>query len=391
MPDGKACVDVDECTETPGVCDQQCDNTPGSYFCKCNTTFYQKTETGKCKRLDRTEPYLIFTNKYYIRNMSLDGTQLHVLHQDLRNVVALDFDLAEKAIYYADVTGKTIYKAVEGSEPTPVIRHESHGLEGLSVDWVGRKLYWLDRHSKSLEVSELNGTNRRTLRSHISDPRAIVVFPPKGLLFYTSWHLQAYIGRINMDGSNFSMILNWDQGIAWPNALAIDYFNERLYFADAHLDYVDFVDFEGKNRHTVVKGVKSPHVFALTIFEEHLFYTDWNLKAIIRTNKFNSSEEWGILRNTTHRPYDIHAVHPLRQIAYTNPCAQNGGNGGCSHLCLLSPNRDGNLNYTCACPTQFVLKADNRTCIANCTKAQHRCGSGDDKCISKHLSCKVSC
>jgi low density lipoprotein-related protein 2 len=63
-------------------------------------------EEGRCKRIDNVEPYLIFTNKYYIRNMSLDGTKYNVLHQDLRNVVALDFDLAENTIYFADVTGK---------------------------------------------------------------------------------------------------------------------------------------------------------------------------------------------------------------------------------------------------------------------------------------------
>jgi low density lipoprotein-related protein 2 len=32
------------------------------------------------------------------------------------------------------------------------------GLEGLAVDWIGRKLYWLDHHSKHFEVSELDGT-----------------------------------------------------------------------------------------------------------------------------------------------------------------------------------------------------------------------------------------
>nr|XP_053629555.1 fibulin-1-like [Cherax quadricarinatus] len=35
MPDGKACEDVNECTEVPGVCSQKCFNTPGSYNCKC--------------------------------------------------------------------------------------------------------------------------------------------------------------------------------------------------------------------------------------------------------------------------------------------------------------------------------------------------------------------
>ena len=106
LPDKKACQDIDECIETPGVCAQACVNTPGAYICKCNETYYEKVDQGKCKRIDNVEPYLIFTNKYYIRNMSLDGTRYNVLHQDLRNVVALDYDLVEKAIYFADVTGK---------------------------------------------------------------------------------------------------------------------------------------------------------------------------------------------------------------------------------------------------------------------------------------------
>lgn len=29
LEDGKACADIDECTETPWVCSQQCENTPG--------------------------------------------------------------------------------------------------------------------------------------------------------------------------------------------------------------------------------------------------------------------------------------------------------------------------------------------------------------------------
>ena len=39
MADGKACTDVDECADTPGVCSQYCVNSPGSYYCKCNETY----------------------------------------------------------------------------------------------------------------------------------------------------------------------------------------------------------------------------------------------------------------------------------------------------------------------------------------------------------------
>lgn len=53
-------------------------------------------------------------------------------------------------------------------------------------------------------------------------------------------------------------------------------------------------------------------------------------------------------------------------------------NGGCSHLCLLAPGK----THTCACPTNFYLAADNRTCLSNCTASQV---SGGLEIISWHV------
>ena len=89
-----------------------------------------------------------------------------------------------------------------------------------------------------------------------------------------------------MDGSNFTRILTHEYDIAWPNGLTIDYFAERLYWADAHLDYIASSDLEGRHKHIVISGDGVPHVFALTLFEDHIFWTDWNLKAIYRANKY---------------------------------------------------------------------------------------------------------
>ena len=47
-----------------------------------------------------------------------------------------------------------------------------------------------------------------------------------------------------------------------------------------------------------------------------------------------------------------------------HPCQTN--NGGCSHLCLLSPGG----GYKCSCPTNFYLSADNKQCVSNCTASQ---------------------
>lgn len=105
-----------------------------------------------------------------------------------------------------------------------------------------------------------------------------------------------------------------------------------------------------------------------------------------------AGHNYKVLRNTTHRPYDLHVYHPMRQIPFPNPCA--GDNGGCSHLCLLRPvpgvdtapdgyfDAKSPVSFTCACPNQFYLDPrDNKTCVANCTAGQHECKENDQKCI----------
>lgn len=275
-----------------------------------------------------------------------------------------------------------------------MVKHNSNGLEGVAVDWVNDKIYWLDRHLQHLSVCELDGRNRRTLMADIEDPRAIVVHPGVGVIFFTSWHLHAYIGRISMDGDNstFTRIMSTVDGdnVAWPNALAIDYFSDKLWWADAHLDYIAYADFDGTNRHIVLKSPdKIKHVFALSVFDDTVFWSDWNLKAILSANKYTGAN-YTYLRNTTHRPYDVHVYHPLRQLDYDNPCSVN--NGGCSHLCLIAARGGDSLvgvTYSCACPDNFYLARNNRTCLANCTGSQHRCGPPgvDDRCVPHQWKC----
>ena len=387
-------MDINECIDMPvdKPCSQECINLEGGFTCKCDATYYDREPDGRtCKRRDATAPWILFTNKYYLRNMSLDASVYNLVIQNLRNVVALDFDFVNNDIYFCDVSAKTIFKSKVGSEErTNIIRHDANGLEGMAVDWVGRKLYWLDRHTQHLSVSELDGRYRRALKTDIDDPRAIAVHPGVGYLFFTSWNLQAYIGRIGMDGSNFSIIVSTVNGdkLAWPNALTIDYFTSKIWWADAHLDYIAYSDFDGKNKRMVLEGAGAvPHVFALTVMDDFLYWTDWNKKAIMRANKFTGAE-LTTLRNTTHRPYDIHIYHPLRQIPYDNPCAVS--NGDCSHLCLIAPNNFEGVGRTCACPNDFVLSTDQHTCIASCTRGQHRCGGADEKCIPHYWKCDGS-
>ena len=62
-----------------------------------------------------------------------------------------------------------------------------------------------------------------------------------------------------------------------------------------------------------------PHPFALTLFEDELYWTDWYTKSINKANKF-SGQPLETVRTRLHFPMDIHTWHPQRQPAGKSVC-----------------------------------------------------------------------
>lgn len=57
------------------------------------------------------------------------------------------------------------------------------------------------------------------------------------------------------------------------------------------------------------------HVFAISVFEDYLYWTDWELKSVLRAHKYTGRDGKKIY-TAVHRPMDIHVYHPYRQL----PC-----------------------------------------------------------------------
>lgn len=70
-------------------------------------------------------------------------------------------------------------------------------------------------------------------------------------------------------------------------------------------------------------------------------------------------------------------IHPLRQPALPSPCA----NVPCTGLCLLKPGG----GYRCACPDNFHLANDGKTCLDNCTNSDFICDN--NLCIPRVWRC----
>ncbi|XP_047119261.1 low-density lipoprotein receptor-related protein 1 [Schistocerca piceifrons] len=376
--DWHLCADVDECADRP--CSQICRNTMGSYVCSCADGYILRSDKHSCKANTTAEPKLIFSNRYYIREMDLVGHASLLVH-NMTNAVALDFEWSTQCIYWSDVTplGSSLKRLCPGGNATHEVLHSAtlRNADGLAVDWVAHNLYWCDKGFDTIEVSRLDGRYRKVLiNSGLQEPRAIALDPRNGYMYWTDWGDQRHIGKAGMDGSSPRVLIN--DSLGWPNAITISFETDELFWADAREDYIAVSDLNGNKRRVIISRNSNSknlphHIFAITVFEDYLYWTDWETKSVERAHKYFGNDT-KTLKTLIHRPMDIHVFHPFRQQPLEhNPCEENGG---CSTLCLLTPNG----GRRCSCPEHFVLAEDGYSCIANCTSAQFVCAT-TYKCI----------
>ena len=74
--------------------------------------------------------------------------------------------------------------------------------------------------------------------------------PANGWMFWSDWGDKPHIGRANMDGSDSQIIL--EDNLGWPNAIAISYDTQELFFGDAREDYIAVSNLDGSNVRTIL-------------------------------------------------------------------------------------------------------------------------------------------
>ncbi|XP_047488646.1 low-density lipoprotein receptor-related protein 1-like [Penaeus chinensis] len=369
-PDGRMCSHLHPC-ERWGTCSQMCTPTKHGHKCSCLNGYGLEPDGFTCKSTDAAIPYLIFSNRHELRSINLkNGMEVKALISSLKNTIALDFFHSDDGdvIFWTDVLDDKIYRgtmlAGALSNIEVVVQTGLATAEGLAVDWIGENLYWVESNLNQIEVAKLNGSYRRTLvTSRMESPRSISLDPRDGIMFWTDWEKsKARIESCSMSGEGRRVVIMVSElpGGGWPNGLTLDYALRRIFWIDAKSDSIHTSKYDGSDHREILREHRLlSHPFAISLFENFLYWTDWRTNCVIRANKFNGSDIYDIQRTIT-QPFDIKVLHPSRQPRDTeNPCKNN--NGGCSHLCLLSFNG----THQCNCPHIMSLGADNKTCIRN--------------------------
>lgn len=248
----------------PGGCSDICllANSHKARTCRCRSGFSLGSDGKSCKKPEH-ELFLVYGKGRpgIIRGMDM-GAKVPDEHmipiENLMNPRALDFHAETGFIYFADTTSYLIGRQkIDGTERETILKDGIHNVEGVAVDWMGDNLYWTDDGpKKTISVARLEKaaqTRKTLIEGKMTHPRAIVVDPLNGWMYWTDWEedpkdsRRGRLERAWMDGSHRDIFVT-SKTVLWPNGLSLDIPAGRLYWVDAFYDRIETILLNGTDR-----------------------------------------------------------------------------------------------------------------------------------------------
>ncbi|KAI4890833.1 hypothetical protein NFI96_004206 [Prochilodus magdalenae] len=266
----KKCEEVNECL-TFGVCSQYCANTKGSYRCTCDRNF--KEFDGECITKGPEDQVLYVANDTEIHSFVYPFNQSHGHVQlarlaDNARIVGMDalFHLHKfvwatqfnpGGIFYRELGDRTPSRGSSGT-----ICPDFRRPRDISADWVTGALYWTD-HSRMHWFSYYT--------AHWSSSALLLLY--QRMMYWTVIGDHSHIEEAAMDGSLRRVLL--EKNLRRPTGvhslfpygrygLAIDYYGERLYWADSELSVIGSIRLDGSDAQL---AVRPHHVDSWQLYE----------------------------------------------------------------------------------------------------------------------------
>ncbi|XP_064103032.1 low-density lipoprotein receptor-like [Macrobrachium nipponense] len=356
------CEDINECEEIPGTCSQKCINTDGSYHCTCLPGY--KRDPGNYTRCKAAtgEPYLLFSHRYDIRSLRLKDRDMTSIITDARGATALDYKFSTHQIVWSNNKENEIVRA---NLTTPdnrevLVRGERVSADGLAVDWIHDNIYYTDTGNFKIRMVTWDAEWTKTVVSEdLGQPRAIVVSPFDGYIFWTDWGSDPKIERAGLDGAGRLPIVR-EPHVFWPNGITMDHSSNHIYWCDGKLNTISRANLDGSHVEVILFSPSFLRLpYSITVFEDRLYWTDWSQLALYSADKFTGEDVKSISAgHLLESPKVVHVYHEHRQPSGENVCEAHG----CSHFCIRTPAGA----PLCTCPDGMIMSLrDSRRCLDN--------------------------
>ncbi|XP_039615538.1 low-density lipoprotein receptor-related protein 2 isoform X1 [Polypterus senegalus] len=354
--DGSSCMDINECAVvSPNVCSQTCHNSEGSYTCDCLSGYLLEADGHSCKA-SGTEPFLLAAFQSDVLLYGLQSATEDILVSTARNAIfSLDYDWKAQRVFWLSLGSQNIkWISIDQKQKGTLVK----GIKSdcIAVDWVGRNLYWTDGISGQILAVSMYSTAAAptnytvVLDEDLDQPRALVLNPHSGFMYWSEIGADPQIEQAGMDGSSRKVLLS--KGLGWPISLALDFITSRLYWSDDKLKSIGSVKLDGTD-FKLMQLEESPSPFSLSVFEGFLYWSDTKKRVIQRADKSTGKNRKTLLKRLG-QPFGLKVMHEILQPVLPNPCQKLE----CSHVCLIGPEQ----KAICRCPPGLILETNKATC-----------------------------
>ncbi|GAB1603458.1 low-density lipoprotein receptor-related protein 4-like isoform X1 [Argonauta hians] len=349
---------------TDGSCEHLClPKGERSSACRCGLGYEIGENKKTCETDLATDNFLLVTDSYRKQIFQISMLTGKVQALDVRDhfrPLAIDYDPIRQVIYWTDVAHKSIKKAeINGAHETLVKQLTEDSIaDGLAIDYVNQLLFYSDAGIRIIGVMTLNAYpfHKTLIKSGLEKVRSVIVSPIERRIYWSDWGTDPKIERCGMDGSERQVIARFQEG-AWPNGLALDVREKRLYWVDARANKIASMTTDGQQEN-ILYSESDAHYFGIALSGDYLYLTDWSRNSVMRLPKRGGELEnfwdgtWKFVRLN-----DIHAFNSSEVISEVTACSREM----CSHFCLPSPS----LIWVCACPDHLVLSNDSHNCVVD--------------------------
>ena len=114
-------------------------------------------------------------------------------------------------------------------------------------------------------------------------------------LYVSDWSNRSLIGQVDLLNSEFMHIVNSStagrsNSFVYPNGIALDLPTHKLYWVDSKTKHIDTIDTNGLNHHFIKTLNTTSHPYSVALFENMLFWSDWNRFAVHVIDRFTGEE-----------------------------------------------------------------------------------------------------
>ncbi|XP_028412313.1 low-density lipoprotein receptor-related protein 1B-like [Dendronephthya gigantea] len=294
------------------------------------------------------EQYMFLAKDTAILAVDLTTLDATVVVGGKRNIWTLDIDMKNKKIYFAELDKEIRRANYDGTSEEIVVKDAK--TRRLTIDWIGRRIFWSDWRKNIINVATLDGKDSRTLIKTL-EPLDIAIDPIEGYLFWIEYN-GGKVMRRHLAAKKEKQVYGFNRNGVYY--LALDYNRKRVYTYERRgTDNVIIeMDYDGRNSNqttnygsAVVGGMMSVDVIG-----DFLYWKERISPIVIKMN---------VTSRNISRYIPLPKGFDVRKLLVVDKDRQPEGgcqNVSCRHgYCL-------NINGTDKCHCDNGTKYDGESC-----------------------------